>query len=70
MAWTTEDLDSINSAIASGELEIEYTDKKVRYRSMEDLFKAKQVIEEELNAGTSTSSAPRQRRFLTSKGTQ
>lgn len=46
--WTTEDLIKIKAAIASGALEVEYNDRKVRYKSLNDLLKAKEMIEREL----------------------
>lgn len=49
MAFTQDDLDVINDAIATGELEVQFADgKRVRYRSVEQLMKAKQHIENEI----------------------
>ena len=48
MAFTQNDLDEVKRAIASGELEVQYEDSKVRYRSMDELLKAKGTIEQEL----------------------
>lgn len=49
MAFTQDDLGVVNEAIATGELEVQFADgKRVRYRSVEQLFKAKQHIEGEI----------------------
>lgn len=48
MAYTQTDLDAVKAAIASGELTVEHNGRKVTYRSMDDLLKAKAVIEAEL----------------------
>ena len=52
MAWTSDDLDRINKAIASGTLRVKFQDKEITYRSIEELQKIRRQIEEEL--GTST----------------
>ncbi len=72
MAFTQSDLDAINEAIASGALEVRYQDKLTRYRGIDDLLKAKAVIEDELAAAVpaGTTIAPRQNRFITNRGTQ
>ena len=46
--WTTEDLIAIKTAIASGALKVEYNDRTVTYRSMDQLKQARQMIEKEL----------------------
>ena len=58
MAFSTTDLDSINAAIASGELTVSVQGRTVTYRSIDDLLKARQAIEEGLR---SQSAAPRVR---------
>ena len=46
MAFTQDDVDAINDAIATGEMEVEFADgKRVRYRSIADLVRAKTHIE-------------------------
>lgn len=44
MAYTAADLASIERAIAGAELEVQYADKKVKYRSMDELKAAKAEI--------------------------
>lgn len=48
MAFTQADLDRINRAIATGELSIEKDGKKITYRSMGDLIKARDAIYQDL----------------------
>ena len=50
MAYTQTDLDAIDSAIASGELEVSEGDKRVKYRSMNELQKARGFIAGQLAA--------------------
>lgn len=65
MAFTTSDLDAINAAIGSGALRVKYADREVTYQTMDDLLKAKAVIEAELGI----TRVNRGRRFATfSKG--
>lgn len=52
MAFTQSDLDKINSAITSGELEVEFDDHRVKYRSISELKAAKQMIEDEINSAS------------------
>jgi len=42
--WTAEHLATIEEAIATGALEVEYNDRRVKYRSMNDLIKARNLI--------------------------
>ena len=42
--FTLQDLTSIEAAIATGALRVEYNDRTVVYRSMNDLLKAREVI--------------------------
>ncbi len=44
MAYVLADLEKLEAAVASGALEVEYNDRKVRYRSMEDLKEAIQIV--------------------------
>lgn len=70
MAWTTDDLTKIEQAIATGALEVEYETHRVKYRSIDDLLKAKQTISQALDAAdTTTTPVARQVRFVTNKGT-
>lgn len=48
MAFTQEQLDAIEIAIASGTLIVAYSDKRVQYRSMTELIMVRDMIRKEL----------------------
>ena len=48
MAWTQDQLDAIEAAIASGELTVRFGDRMVTYRSMDELLRARDVIRDGL----------------------
>lgn len=54
MAHTQTDLDRVKAAIASGELIVQYGDRRVQYRSIEELRQAQALIERELAAEAGT----------------
>ena len=73
MSFSQSDLDNINAAVATGELSVEVSGRKVVYRSMDDLLKARAIIQGDLAAdGATSQSAPRRGsytvRFSTSRG--
>ena len=64
MAWTQTDLDAVEAAIASGELEVQYSDKSVRYRSITELLRARDVLKSALAAAATTTPVPKQVRVV------
>ena len=56
MAFTQSDLDNINAAVGTGELSVEVNGRKVVYRSIDDLVKARNLIANDL-AATAASAA-------------
>ncbi len=54
MPWTQQQLDAIETAIASGELTVRFGDRTVTYRSMAELLQARAVIKESLAAESGT----------------
>lgn len=46
---TQEMVDALEQAVVSGVLEIEYSDKKLKYRSMAELMKALRYAKSKLN---------------------
>lgn len=48
MAFTAEDLENLNAAIASGELSVMIDGRQVTYRSISELLKAKNHITQTL----------------------
>ena len=55
MAFTPADLESLNAALASGELTVTVNGRTVTYRSVPDLLKARAAIESDLAAQTAAS---------------
>lgn len=44
MSWTSTDLTAIETAIASGELRVKFSDREVQYRSIDELLRARDII--------------------------
>lgn len=55
MAWTTDDVAAIEQAIAQGALTVEYADRRITYRSMDDLLKAYRLVKDAVEAASSGS---------------
>ncbi len=72
MAYTQTDLDNVKAAIASGELSVESNGKKVVFRSIDDLLKARDDIAAELATASAVTSGTRRGtfavRFSTARG--
>lgn len=49
MAWTQADLEAIETAIKNGTSEVQYADKRVKYRSLEELKEIRAMISKELD---------------------
>ena len=47
--FTQDQLDTLNAAIAQGALIVEYADKKVQYRSLDDMIRTRDLMQAELN---------------------
>lgn len=52
MAYSQADLDNVRSAIAKGELSVEFADRKVVYRSIDELLKAEERIATAISTST------------------
>lgn len=59
MAFTTTQLDALEAAIGTGELVVEYDGKKVQYRNMADLIRARDLVRSELVAAGTLPSVTR-----------
>lgn len=69
MALTQSDLDSLDTAIASSELEVEIEGRRVKYRSTAELLAARAHVASVLNAATRpTRTGGFRYRFTTSRG--
>ena len=58
MAFTLSQLNALDSAIASGQLSVNYDGKSITYRSVVELMKARDVIRSELAASGQLSTGP------------
>ena len=56
MALTSQDIDNLDAAIATGELEVEVNGRRVKYRSISELKAAREHVSSVLQRDTS---APR-----------
>ena len=54
MAFTQSQVDALEAAIASGTLEVRTGDKSVRYHSLDEMIKLRDVIRNQLNADAQT----------------
>jgi hypothetical protein len=48
MAYTQADLDALDRAITGSQLEVQYGDRRVRYRSMDELLAARQHVAQQI----------------------
>ncbi len=63
MAWTSADLDRINTAIASGIQIVQYADgRRVQYQNLDQMLAAKRVIQAELDMQSTAKSSLTRRR--------
>jgi len=63
MAFTQTDLDNINAAVGTGELSVEVNGRKVVYRSIDDLVKARNLIANDLAAASVAAGTTRRGSF-------
>ncbi|MPS30642.1 MAG: hypothetical protein E2576_14320 [Alcaligenaceae bacterium] len=49
MAFTQSDLDALKRAIAGGQVEVQYGDKRVRYRSLDEMKGLLRMMQEDVN---------------------
>lgn len=48
MAWTLEQLEALEEAIAKGVLTVKYSDKEIKYRSLDEMFQIRNQIRKAL----------------------
>lgn len=69
MALTKTDLDNIDTAIATGELEVEFNGRRVKYRSVAELKAARAHVASVMaDASASTRQAAFRVNFTTQRG--
>ena len=66
MAYTEADLTAVRAAIAKGERSVQFADRSVTYRSMDELFQAEERIASSLM--TTTTARSKQSLGVASKG--
>ena len=54
MAFTIEQLNALDDAIAQGVLEVKYADKTVTYRSLAEMMRIRGLIERGIGRGSSS----------------
>ena len=52
-SWTQTDLDALEGAIKSGITHVQFADRSVTYRSLDDMLKLRDIIQKELGLTTS-----------------
>lgn len=68
MALTQTDLDNLDTAIASSELEVEIEGRRVKYRSTTELLRARAHVSEVVQAATRQQRATFRPTFTTQRG--
>ncbi len=51
MAYTQQNLDDINAAIATGVMEVTINGRTTKFRSLDDMLRTKSVIEQSISSG-------------------
>lgn len=59
MAWTQSDIDTLKAAIASGVLEVEYHDRRVKYQTTREMLEALGLMQQEVSRATGASPVKR-----------
>lgn len=54
MAFTQDDLDRLDRAVASGELQVRIQDRMVTYRSLDELLRARRAVRQALSGRRSS----------------
>jgi hypothetical protein len=48
--YTQADLDSLDRAIATGQLSVQFGDRRIQYRTMDEMLQARRHIESQLSS--------------------
>ena len=54
MAWTTEDLEKLEAAMAEGALRVKYKDKEIEYRSLREMERLRDKMKADLEGKKKT----------------
>jgi hypothetical protein len=63
MGFTREQLDILEAAIAQGALDVNYGDKRVTYRSLNEMMRTRDLMKKELGLSGNSTSGNSNRRF-------
>jgi hypothetical protein len=63
MGFTREQLDILEAAIAQGALDVNYGDKRVTYRSLNEMLRTRDLMKKELGLAGSSGARNSNRRF-------
>jgi hypothetical protein len=61
MAWTSADRDALKAAMAQGERRVQFADRSVEYRSIDEMAQVLALMDTELDAAAGT---PRPKSYL------
>lgn len=56
MSFTNDDLDALNTAIASGELTVEFNGRRATYRSIDELIRARNLVQSDIRSNSASTS--------------
>ena len=54
-AWTIDDLNTLEKAIAQGTLRVQYADKLIEYRTLDDMLRTRDLMRKDLGLISPTS---------------
>lgn len=63
MSYTLEQITILETAIAQGALTVEYADKKVTYRSLDEMLRILSIMKGDIEGESGTSGAGQSKRF-------
>jgi hypothetical protein len=68
MAVSQDDIDALTRAIASGERQVTMGSRTITYRSIDDLIKARDTLQKELNAQSGTARPKQAKLYYAGRG--
>lgn len=54
MAWTQDEIDELKKAIASGAEEVQFSDRRIRFRSKQDMLDLLKLMQDEVSGASSS----------------
>lgn len=68
MAYTQADVDALKGAIKGGQIEVQYGDKRVRYRSLDEMVRLLKLMQADVAAAAGKARRSRVRLVSAGKG--